>query len=148
MPGIKRSRVPVCACRCGRRPGSGSEPPTTLPFAVNLLHSVCRQPALLPGPCNLLCGSFFFFFFSHPDEMWEKKQVSQCKSCSLCDRMRDKKIRTMGRTRSEYVPRVFSRGVSHDLLVQIINPLWGRGDTSGKQRDTPKKSERSPFMRS
>lgn len=57
-------------------------PPTTLPFAVNLLHSMCRQPALLPGPAISFVALFFFFFTSIRD-VGKKASISVQKLQSL-----------------------------------------------------------------
>lgn len=119
-----------------RAPNRRRPPSTTLPFAVNLLHSMCRQPALLHGP-----EISFVALFSHIQTRCggkKNKYLFAKAAVSTIECRTKKEKRTMGQTRSEYVPCVISRGVSQDLLVQMINPLWGREDTSS-QRDTPKK---------
>lgn len=45
LPGIKRSWEPVCYCRCGRRPGSGSEPCAKSPRSSNHSPLHCKSTA-------------------------------------------------------------------------------------------------------
>lgn len=75
MPGIKRRRDPSAFADVDEltmgleaiesRAPNRRRPPSALPFAVKLLHSMGRQPTLRPGPAS----SFVALIFPHPDKM-------------------------------------------------------------------------------